>query len=164
MASEHSFDIEAGFDFQELRNSVDQAKREAQNRYDLKDSNVEIELSETQITINAENEHQIDAIDGILLKKMIGRSVSPKILDRQKIQQVGGMRVKQEIKLIKALDQENAKKISKILRDDFSKVKANIQGDAIRVSAKSIDDLQAVIAHLKSLDNIELPLQYSNFR
>lgn len=164
MASEKSMDIVVRFDFQELRNAVDQAKREATNRYDLKDSKVEIDLSEEMISVNVENEHQIESVFGILVQKMVARGVSAKVLDRGNIQEIGGMRVKQEMKLRKALDQESAKKIVKLIRENFPKLKANIQGDTVRVISKSIDELQAVIAMLNQDSNLDLPLEFTNYR
>jgi len=164
MASEHSMDIGVNFDFQELRNSVDQSKREALNRFDLKDSNVEIELSDESVKITAESDNQIEAVFGIIIKKMIGRSMSPKILDRQKIQEIGGMRVRQEIKLIKSLDKEATKDISKKIRDAFPKAKPLIQGETVRVVSKSIDELQEIMAMLREDEAIEVPLDFSNFR
>ncbi len=164
MASEHTMDIVIDFDFQELTNAVDQAKREATNRFDLKDANIEIELSEDVVKITAPSNIQIESVFDILTKKMIGRNLSSKILDRQEIKEIGGMRARLEIKLIKALDQENAKKISKFVRENFSKAKASIQGDTVRVASKSIDELQAAMAKLKADKSIDLPLQFTNFR
>lgn len=164
MAGEHSMDIIVRFDFQELRNAVDQARREAVNRFDLKDSNIEIELGDDSIKITAPSNIQIESVYGILCKKMIGRNLSSMILDRQEIQEIGGMRVRLELRLIKALDQENAKKISKIIRDNFSKTKPTIQGESVRVSSKSIDELQAVIGMLKAEAGIKVPLEFTNYR
>ncbi len=164
MASEHSMDIGVNFDFQEMKNAVVQAEKEATNRFDLKDSNVEIELSDDNVKVTAQSDNQIESVYGILIKKMIGRSLSAKILDRQKIQEVGGMRVRQEMKLVKSLDQENAKKISKIIRENYPKAKASIQGDTVRVSAKSIDDLQGAMSLLNGDESIEVPLDFTNFK
>jgi uncharacterized protein YajQ (UPF0234 family) len=164
MASEHSMDICVQFDFQELKNAIEQSKKEALNRFDLKDSNIEIELNDENIKVTTQSEMQIESVYGIIIKKMIGRSLSPKILNRQKIQEVGGMRVRQEMKLIKALDQEYAKNISKKIRDGFPKVKPVIQGDTVRVTSKSIDDLQEVIKALREDESINIPLDFSNFR
>jgi len=164
MASEHSMDIMVQFDFQELKNAVEIAKKEIMNRYDLKDSKVEIELTEELIKVNTANEYQIETVVGIIVGKMVNRKVSPKILDRQKIQPAGGMRFVQEIKLIKAMDQENAKNISKMVRDNFPKVKPLIQGDTVRVVSKSIDDLQAIMSFLNTQESIKIPLLYTNYR
>lgn len=164
MAQEHSMDVVSEFDLQELRNALDQAQREATNRYDLKDSNVEIELKEDKIIINVASEMQLQAVDGIILQKIINRGVSPKILKKKPHEQAGGMRIKQEIELIKCLDQENAKLISKIVRDKLPKVKANIQGSTVRLVSKSIDELQEARQVLLEDKSIEVPLQFNNFR
>ena len=164
MASEHSMDIVVKFDMQEMKNAVDQATREIVNRYDLKNSNVQVDLGDNEIKVNAETENQIEAIYDIIGRKMAGRGLSPRILDRQKIEPAGGMRFRQEMKLVKVLDQENAKKISKLIKDNFPKAKAAIQGDAVRVSSKSIDDLQVVIKFLRENNTITVPLEFTNYR
>ncbi len=164
MASDHSMDIEVNFDFQELRNAVDQTKREALIRFDLKDSNIEIELNDDKLSITAPSNIQIESVFGILGKKLLSRKLSHKILDRQEVKEIGGMRVKQEINLVKSLDQENAKKISKMIREEFPKAKASIQGDSVRVVSKSIDDLQAIMAMLKGDENVNVPLDFTNFK
>ena len=164
MASEHSMDIVVKFDFQELVNAVDQTKREATNRFDLKDANVEIELSDDVLKITAPSHIQIESVFDILTKKMIGRNLSTKILERKEIQDIGGMRARLEIKLIKALDQENAKKLTKIIREAFPKAKPMIQGDSVRVVSKSIDDLQQIMNVLRSDESIKVPLDFTNYR
>lgn len=164
MASENSMDIVVRFDFQELRNAVDQCKRDSTNRYDLKDANVEIELNDDNIKITTQTEYQLDAVYTMLMEKMTKRGVSPKVLNKQKIEEIGGMRVRQEFKLIKALDAENAKTISKKIRDAFPKAKPSIQGDIVRVSSKSIDDLQGIMRLLQGDETIKLPLEFMNYR
>lgn len=164
MADEHSMDIVVNFDFQEMKNAVDQCKREALNRYDLKDSKLEIELTDTEFKVNAENEFQIEAVHDILSRRMAARNVSPRILDRQKIEEAGGMRVRQTMKLLKILDQETSKLISKLIKENFPKAKASIQGDSVRIISKSIDDLQAVMTFLRARPEIKIPLQFTNYR
>lgn len=164
MASDHSMDIEVKFDKQELFNAVDQAKRESMNRFDLKDAGVEIELSDDMLKITAKSNIHVASVADIVLKKIISRNLSPKILDRQEIKEIGGMRCREEIKLVKALDQENAKNISKMIREAFPKVKPVIQGDSIRVTAKSIDDLQQIMRMLNSDESMKVPLDFSNFK
>lgn len=164
MAGEHSMDIGVKFDYQELVNSVDQAKREAVNRFDLKNSNIEIELGSEDLKIIAPSNIQVESVYDILTKKMIGRNLSPKILDRQEIKEIGGMRVRQEIKLIKSLDQESAKKISKLVKENFDKSKPVIQGDSIRVTSKSIDELQEIMVFLRTNEAITVPLDFTNFK
>lgn len=164
MAKEHSMDVVVQFDFQEIKNAVDQLEREVKTRFDLKDSSIEVELSPEKISIKAESDNQIESVYGILLKKVISRNQSPKILKRGKISEIGGMRVKEELELIKVLDSENAKYISKKIREEFSKSKASIQGESVRVSSKSIDDLQAIQKALLSDEEIKVPLSFTNYR
>lgn len=165
MASTHSMDIVVQFDLQEMRNAVDQAVREGVNRYDLKDSNVKIELKEdSAILLEAASDMQIEALYGILIKRMVGRGVSHKIMVRGEVQDASGMRRKQEIKLTKVLDQENAKIVSKIIREKFPKAKPIIQGDAVRVSSFSIDELQSIIAVLRADESLKVPLAFTNYR
>lgn len=165
MASMHSMDIVVQFDLQEMKNSIDQAMREATNRYDLKDSNVKIELKEDNaVWLEAANDMHLQALYDILLKKMVGRGLSHKILDRKEILDATGMRRKQEMKLVKVLDQENAKIVSKIIRDKFPKAKPVIQGDTVRVTSGSIDDLQGAISVLRADASIKVPLEFTNYR
>jgi len=164
MASDHSMDIVAKFDMQEMRNAVDQAKKEILTRYDLKDSAIEIELTEDLIKVNATSEFQLETVYEIIMKRMAARGLSTKILDRQKFEPAGGMRVKQEIKLVKVIDQESAKTITKLIRDNFPKAKASIQGDEVRVTSKTIDDLQGTMRLLEKQENLKVPLSFTNFR
>lgn len=164
MPSEKSMDIVVEFDFQELKNAVDQVQRETITRYDLKDAGIEIELTSDLVKLCANSENQLETVFQILVEKMTRRGVSYKILSRKKIQQAGGMKVRQEIDLIKALNSEQAKEISKKIRDISPKAKANIQGDTVRVFSKSIDDLQLIISALKSDEKLNLPLKFTNYR
>jgi hypothetical protein len=164
MASDSSMDIVSQFDLQELRNAVDQAKREISVRYDLKDLRIEIELTDELIKITAPSEMSLDTAWDIVLQKLINRKLSPKILKKGEVEKIGGSQVKLEIKLIKTLDQENAKAISKLIRDKCPKVKPSIQGDAVRVTSKSRDELQGVITMLRSEKSLELPLDFTNYR
>lgn len=164
MAKEHSMDISVQFDFQEVRNAVEMTKKEALNRYDLKDAGIEVELSDEDIKITAKGEINIHSIYDILVKKLISRGLSSKILDRQEVKEIGGMRVRQEIKLVKALDQETSKNISKKIRELFPKAKPVIQGEVIRVTSGSIDDLQAIMRELKGDENISVALEFGNYR
>ena len=164
MAKEHSMDISVEFDFQELRNAVEQTKKEVSVRFDLKDAGIVVELEQEAIKVTAQSDMQVEAVYGVLVKKMISRGVSPKILDRQKTAEIGGMKVRQEMKLIAALDQETAKMLSKKIREAFPKVKPVIQGETVRVTAAKIDDLQGVMAMLKGDEKIEVPLNFGNYR
>lgn len=163
MAANSSFDVVSKFDQQELKNAVDQAEREVRTRYDLKDTKTEITLDDTSITINTESDYSLGAVRDILESKMISRKLSLKILDYQTEEDASGARKRQLVKLREGISDDIAKKISKEIRDNFKKVNAQIQGDAIRVQAKSRDDLQAVIQHLKSQD-YPVALQFTNYR
>ncbi len=158
-----SFDIVSKFDAQELRNAVDQASREIRQRYDLKDTNTEIDLGENEITINTASDYSLKAVTDTLESKILGRKLSLKILDYQKEEEASGGRMRQVIKLKQGIPDDVAKKISKQIRDEFKKVTPQIQGDTIRVQAKSRDDLQAVIQMLKGAD-VPVALQFVNYR
>jgi uncharacterized protein YajQ (UPF0234 family) len=163
VASASSFDIVSKFDRQELRNALDQANREIRNRYDLKDTDTQIEETDDQFTITTQSEYSLTAVKDIIESKLIGRKLSLKILDYQAQEDASGARVRQVVKLKEGLNDEIAKKISKEIRDNFKKVKPQIQGDTIRVQAKSRDDLQEVIQMLKSGD-WPVALQFVNYR
>ncbi|MCS6812835.1 MAG: YajQ family cyclic di-GMP-binding protein [Cyanobacteria bacterium] len=161
--STYSFDIVSDFDRQELVNAIDQTDREIKSRYDLKDTQTTLELSETAIIVNTDSEFTLNAIHTILQTKAAKRNLSLKIFDYGKVESASGNRVRQEITLKKGISPELGKKISKLIRDEFKKVQASIQGDAVRVSAKSKDDLQAVIQRLKQED-FPVALQFTNYR
>ncbi|MGL5508861.1 MAG: YajQ family cyclic di-GMP-binding protein [Microcoleaceae cyanobacterium] len=163
MASTFSFDIVSDFDQQELVNAIDQAEREIKSRYDLKDTNTTVELGEDDIVVNTSSDFTLEAIHTILQTKASKRNLSLKIFDYGKVESASGNRVRQVIKLTKGLSQENAKKITKLIKEEFKKVQASIQGDAVRVSAKSKDELQEIIQRLKQED-FPQALQFTNYR
>ncbi len=163
MASTSSFDIVSQFDRQELRNAVDQAQREIRQRYDLKDTKTELELGENEITINTESDYSLSAVKDILESKVISRKLSLKILDYQTEEDASGGRKRQVINLREGIPDELAKQIAKQIRSEFKKVTPQQQGDAIRVQAKSRDDLQAVIQLLRGED-FPVALQFINYR
>ena len=163
MADTYSFDVVSDFDRQELVNTIDQLRRDVSQRYDLKDSNTEIELEETAIVITTASDMTLTSVVDVLRQKATKRNLSLKIFDEQTPETVGGNRIKQEIKLRKGLSQEIAKKLSKTVRDELKKVNVSIQGDSLRVTGKNKDDLQGAIQLLKEQD-IEVPLQFQNYR
>ena len=163
MADTYSFDVVSDFDRQELVNTIDQLRRDVSQRYDLKDSNTEIELEETAIVITTASDMTLTAVVDVLRQKATKRHLSLKIFDEQTPETVGGNRIKQEIKLRKGLSQEIAKKLSKTVRDELKKVTVSIQGESLRVTGKNKDDLQSAIQLLKEQD-IEVPLQFQNYR
>jgi len=163
MAAAASFDIVSQFDRQELKNAVDQARREIETRYDLKSTKTELTLGENELTIETESEMTAQAVRDILESKLVRRGLSLKILDYQKEEQASGGRVRQQVKLREGIPDDLAKQLAKRIRDEFKKVTPQIQGDALRVQAKSKDDLQAVIQTLKA-DDFPVALQFVNYR
>jgi cyclic-di-GMP-binding protein len=163
MAAEASFDIVSEFDRQELVNAIDQALREVHTRYDLKDSGATIDLEKTEILFAAPSTMALTAVRDILQSKMVSRKLSLKILKFEDPEEASGGTVRQTAELQQGLNQDLAKQISKLLRDNFPKVKSQIQGDAVRVSSKSKDDLQAVQSTLRAKD-YPVPLQFVNYR
>lgn len=163
MASDCSFDVVSQFDEQELVNTLDQTRREIQTRYDLKDTKTEITHSKDTITILADSEMTLKSVRDILETKAVKRGLSLKIFKYGKEETASGGKVRQVVQLQQGISQELAKDINKQIRDSFPKVKPQIQGDAIRVSAKNRDDLQAVIGFLKQKD-FPVALQYINYR
>ncbi|MFN9629644.1 MAG: YajQ family cyclic di-GMP-binding protein [Cyanobacteriota bacterium] len=163
MADSFSFDVVSDFDRQELVNAIDQVRRDVSTRYDLKDSKTEVTLEETTITITTASDMTLQAVEDILRQKATKRNLSLKIFDFQPAEAVGGNRVQQVVKLRKGLSQELAKQLSKTVRDSLKKVTVAIQGDSLRVTGKSKDDLQQAIQLLKAQD-VEVPLQFENYR
>lgn len=163
MASTFSFDIVSDFDRQELVNAIDTTKRDVQSRYDLKDTKTEIELGADAIVINTDSEFTLDAVHTLMQQRAAKRDLSLKIFDYGKVESASGSRVRQEIKLKKGISQDIAKQITKIIRDEFKKVQGSIQGDAVRVSAKSKDELQTVMQRMKQED-FPVALQFTNYR
>jgi len=165
MAGEVSFDVVSDFDQQELVNALDQARREIQTRYDFKDSKTEFELGKTEIVLRADTDYRAKAARDLLESKAIRRNLSLKIFDWGEVEPAGGNTVRQTIGLRRGLPEDIAKKITKLIRDDYPKVKSQIQGDAVRVSSKSKDDLQKVIARLRQeSEGYPVPLQFQNYR
>ena len=163
MAGESSFDVVSEFDRQELVNAIDQTMREVRTRFDLKDSGSEIELEKEDLTISAPADMTLTAVRDILHSKMIARKLSLKVLKYDDTTEGSGGIIHQKATLQQGLNQDLAKQISKMIRDNFPKVKQQIQGDAVRVSSKSRDDLQAVQTALREKD-FPVPLQFTNYR
>ncbi len=163
VASTYSFDIVSSFDRQELKNALDQTRREMQQRYDLKDTKSTIDEDAKALTITTASETSLQAISDMLESKILRRGLSLKILDYGDPQEVSGGRIKQVVTLKEGIPEDLAKQITKKLRDEFKKVNGQIQGDAVRVQAKSKDDLQAVIVAMKEAD-YPVALQFVNYR
>ncbi len=163
MAGDVSFDVVSEFDTMELRNALDQVRREVGQRYDFKGATVELEQTATEVTLLTDTEFRAAAIKDLIESKAVRRNLSLKIFEWGKVEQAGGNKVRQTITLRRGLSDELAKKLARLIRDEFPKVKSQIQGDALRVSGKSKDDLQRVIVRLRDLDE-SVPLQFQNYR
>src|SRR4026209_2485321 len=137
MAGSVPFDVVSDFDRQELVNALDQARREMGTRYDFKGVTADLELGKDEVILKTDSEFRAKAIRDLLESKAIRRGLSLKIFDWGEIEPAGGNTVRQRIGLRRGLPEDLAKKISKMLRDDFPKVKSQVQGDAIRVNSKS---------------------------
>jgi len=163
MAGDSSFDVVSDFDQQELVNALDQARREIATRYDFKGSKVAFELGREAITLTADDEYRAGAAKDLLESKAVRRGLSLKIFDWGKLEPAAGGTVRQEIELKRGLTSEQAKELAKRIREAFPKSKPIIQGDAVRVSAKSKDELQGIIADLRAMD-YPVALQFTNYR
>lgn len=163
MAGDVSFDVVSEFDEQELRNALDQVRREVQQRFDFKGATVELTQGKEDITLLTDDEFRARAIQDLLESKAVKRNLSLKIFDWGNVDPAGGNKVRQVITLRRGLNDELAKRLSRLIREEFPKVKPSIQGDAVRVSGKSKDELQRVMARLRELDE-SVPLQFENYR
>src|SRR5256714_2179344 len=163
MAGDCSFDIVSQFDEQELVNALDQTRREVHTRFDLKNTKTDIAHTKDSITIVSESSLTLKSVRDILESKAVRRNLSLKIFKPGKEEEASGGKVRQVIDLQQGISQELAKEISKYIRDNNPKVRPQVQGDAVRVTAKSRDDLQGVIALLKQKD-YPVALQFINYR
>ena len=165
MAESFSFDVVSDFERQELVNTLDQVKREISQRYDLKGTDSTVDLDKDSIFITTNSELTLNAINDIIRQKAIKRNLSLKIFDYGDIENVSGNKIKQTILLKQGIKQEIAKKISKIIRDQIKKINVSIQGEILRVSSKSKNDLQLAIKLIGDLEeSLNIPLKANNFR
>jgi uncharacterized protein YajQ (UPF0234 family) len=163
MAGDVSFDVVSEFDVQELRNALDQVRREVGQRYDFRGATVSLEQGKDELILITDDEFRATAVKDLVESKAVRRGLSLKIFDWGPVEQSGGNKVRQRIGLRRGLPEDLAKRLSKLIRDEFPKVKSQIQGDAVRVSGKSKDELQRVIVRLRGLDEI-VDLQFENYR
>src|SRR3954468_8706505 len=166
MAQTSSFDVTTGVDLQEVDNAVNQAQKEIGQRYDFKGSKstIEFQRAESTLVLVADDDFKTRALFDVLQTKLIKRGVPVKNLDIGETKPAGGDTVRKEIKLKTALDGETAKKVSAAIKDaKLKKVQASIQGDQVRVSSPSRDDLQDAIALLRSQD-FGVELKFGNYR
>lgn len=164
---ESSFDVVSQFDRMEMVNAIDQATKEIHTRYDLKDSGSTIELEASAIKLHSASEMTLDAVRDVLLQRAVKRQLSPKVFDYGKVEEAARGTVRQTAQLRQGLNQELAKEITKLIRDRLPKLKTQIQGDAVRVTGKSKDELQSAIQLLRKAEqdrNWPVPLQFINYR
>ncbi len=158
-----SFDVVSQVDDQEVRNAVDQSMREIVNRYDFKNTDTTVALTDEGITVESASDNRVEAAIDVLKTKLVRRNVSLKSLAGGEIKPAAGGRSRAEFMLAHGISQDAARELSKHIRGMGTKVQVQIQGDQLRVQGKKRDELQAVIAELKGLD-YALPLQYVNYR
>lgn len=161
-----SFDAVSEYDKAEMNNVFDQAQREIISRYDFKGTPAAIEwlnADKTGFKVTGSGDWQIDAILDIVRKKLAARGQSQKVLDVSREIVESNLRAAKEVPFRQGLDQDKAKKIASLIRDKFPKVKTQIQGDAVRVTSNSKDDLQAIIQSLRAAD-FDFPLSFTNYR
>ena len=158
-----SFDIVCEANMVEVKNAVDQANKEITNRFDFKGTDARIEQKERDLTAFADSDFQLSQMRDVLTNKMTKRSVDVRFLDVGDIEKIGGDKVKQSIKVRNGIEQEQSKKIVRLIKDAKLKVTASIQGEAVRISGAKRDDLQAAIALVRK-DVTDVPLAFQNFR
>jgi uncharacterized protein YajQ (UPF0234 family) len=165
MADEHSFDVVSRVDMQEVSNAVQQAVKEISQRFDFKGSKSSIELNKekAEIALSADDEYKLKSLTEILKNKLVKRTVSLKALSFGKVEKAAGDTIRQVVSLQQGLSPERAKDIVKIIKETKLKVQSEIQKDQVRVKAKKIDDLQAVIKLLKEKE-FDFHIEFINYR
>ena len=165
MAKDHYFDITAKLDMMEMKNAIIMAQKELATRFDFKGIVAEIDLNEKAktLSLSSSSEQKIDALKDIVISKLIKRNIAGKSLEEVKTEGISGGNTKIIYRIIDTIDRDEAKKIVKAIKAMKRKVTPSIQGDEVRVSGKKIDDLQAVMKEVKSLD-LKAPLVFGNFK
>ena len=161
-----SFDVVSEFDKAEMNNVFDQVQREIVSRYDFKGTPATVEWlndDKTGLKVTGNSDWQIDAILDIVRKKLAARNQSQKVLDVSKEAVASNMKSAKDVPFVHGLDQDKAKTLTKLIRDNLPKVKTQIQGDAVRVTSGSKDDLQAAMQQLRTQD-FDFPLSFTNYR
>ncbi|MBO1101444.1 YajQ family cyclic di-GMP-binding protein [Enterococcus hirae] len=163
MAKDASFDIVSEVTIEEVRNAIQQTIKELTNRFDFKDSTIDIKFDNNKLTILSDDDFKIEQIKDVLFSKLNKRNVPIKNIHFSESEHALGGNARQSAELINGIDRENAKKITTEIKNSKIKVKTQIQEDQIRVTGKNRDDLQAVIALLRKLD-LPIELQFTNYR
>ena len=158
-----SFDTVCEPNLPEVKNAVDNTSKEIATRFDFKGTAAAVELKDKEITLIGDADFQLVQIEDILRNKLTKRSVDVRFLDKGAVQKIGGDKVKQVFKVKSGIEAEQAKKITRLIKDSKLKVQAAIQGDAVRVTGAKKDDLQAAMALIRK-DVADLPLTFNNFR
>jgi cyclic-di-GMP-binding protein len=158
-----SFDTVCEPNMVDVKNAVENAAKEIATRFDFKGSSAAVELKDKEITMFGDADFQLQQVEDLLRAKLTKRNVDARYLDVEKIQKIGGDKVKQIAKVREGIETEMAKKIVKVLKDSKMKVQASIQGDSVRVTGAKRDDLQAAMALIKK-DIEDIPLTFNNFR
>jgi hypothetical protein len=159
-----TFDVVSEIDMQEVRNAVDQARREVANRYDFKNTNSSLDLSDTEIVLRSVSKDRLTALRQVLEEKLVKRKVSLKALDYQKVEDAAGGTARQHVTLVAGINRDKATTINKFIKAlGIKGVQTQVQGEQLRVTSKKRDDLQSTIQALKEED-FGIPLQFSNFR
>ena len=158
-----SFDVVSEANMVEVRNAVDQTNKEIGTRFDFRGSDARVEQKEHELTVFADSEFQLGQVKDVLTGKMAKRKVDIRFLDEGKIEKISGDKVKQLVTVKNGIASDQAKKIVKLVKDNKLKVKASIQGDAVRVTGAKKDDLQATMAMLRK-EVSDIPLEFNNFR
>ena len=158
-----SFDTVCEPNMVEVKNAVDNSAKEIGTRFDFKGTSAALELKEKEITVYGDAPFQLNQVEDILTAKLAKRNVDVRFLDKGEVQKIGGDKVKQVIKVRSGIEAEQAKKISRLIKDSKLKVQAQIQGDAVRVTGAKRDDLQAAMALIRK-ELPDLPLSFDNFR
>jgi uncharacterized protein YajQ (UPF0234 family) len=158
-----SFDVVSEADMIEVKNAVEQSNKEITTRFDFKGSDARVEQKEAELTAFADSEFQLSQVRDVLTAKLTKRKVDVRFLDLGDIKKIGGDKVKQIIKIKNGIETEDAKKITRLIKDSKMKVQASIQGESVRVTGAKRDDLQAAMAMLRK-DVPDMPLEFNNFR
>ena len=165
MASNHSFDIVSELNFQEVDNALNQAAKEIQQRYDLKDSHTTLELNKKDnfISLHTKDDYSRKQSIDILQSKFIKRGISIKAIKLEEPETAAAGTLKQKINLQSGISKDNAKLITKMIKDSKLKVNAQIQDEQVRVQAPKIDDLQAIMKMLREAE-LDFPVQFTNYK
>ena len=162
-STEFSFDVVSRADMMEVKNAIGQAEKEFENRYDFKGSKCEIQSEKEGVTLVADDEFKMDQLKEIVVSKLLKRGIDFRQIDWSKLEPAAGVTVKTKLELKTGIPMDKAKALTKQIRDSGIKVNAQIQGEELRVSAKSKDDLQKAITFLKGLD-LDYPINFVNYR